>query len=65
MKTHYYLIKIVDKDETANVSDYKIVTTKKGEQLPCGICDSNKFPHMEMIEVIDDDPHDDNPCIFF
>lgn len=65
MKEHYFLIKIVDDDETSNVSKFKITASKKGNQLPCGICDSTKLPHMEMIEIVDDDQHDYNPCIFF
>ena len=65
MKEHYFLIKIVDNDETSNVSKFKITASKKEAQLPYGICDSNKFPHMEMIEIVDDDQHGYNPCIFF
>ena len=65
-KKFYYLIKIEDDTDNANCSDYKIfATNKKGERLPCGICTPDKFPSMEMVEVIDDDQHDFYPCIFF
>ena len=53
-KKFYYLIKIKDDDKEAKCNQFTISITKKGEPVP-----------LEMIEVVDDDQHDYNPCIFF
>jgi hypothetical protein len=53
-KKFYYLIKVEDDDKEAKCNQFTISVIKKGERVP-----------LEMIEVIDDDQHDNKPCIFF
>ena len=53
-KKFYYLIKVEDDDKEAKCNQFTISVIKKGERVP-----------LEMIEVIDDDQHDNNPSIFF
>ena len=64
-KTFYYLIKVEDDDENVTASDFKIVTTKKGKQLPCGHCKPEVLPHMELIDLIDNEQRDCPPYIAF
>ena len=63
-KTFYYLIKVEDDSEDVNASDFKIVTTKKDRQLPCGHCKPETLPHMELIDLIDEQ-RDGFPYIAF
>ena len=64
-KTFYYLIKVEDDDENVTASDFKIVTSKKGEQLPCGKCTPEKKPHMEMLDFRDTEERNVFPYIAF
>ena len=63
-KTFYYLIKIQDDSENGSASDFKIVASKKGDQLPCGHCKPETLPHMELIDLIDEQ-RDGFPYIAF
>ena len=63
-KKFLYLLQIEDDDDKAPCSDYKIIATdKNGKKLRCGICTPDKYPCMSMMEVIDDDRHENPPYI--
>tara|TARA_R100000152_G_scaffold17661_2_gene9284 strand:- start:203 stop:403 length:201 start_codon:yes stop_codon:yes gene_type:complete len=64
-KTFYYLIKIQDDSENGSASDFKIVASKKGDQLPCGHCQPKVLPNMELIDFIDNEKCDGFPYIAF
>ena len=53
-KKFYYLIKVEDDEMDSKCHQFKINVSRKGEPVS-----------FDMIEVIDDDQHDFNPCIFF
>ena len=64
-KKFYYLIKIEDDDELSTASDFKIVASKRGNQLPCGKCKPEEKPHMETLDFRDTEEHNIFPYIAF
>ena len=64
-KKLYYLIKIEDDDELSTASDFKIVASKRGNQLPCGKCRPKEKPHMETLDFRDTEEHTVFPYIAF
>ncbi len=65
VKEHLYLIRILDSSEDSQCDQFKIIASKDGKQLPCGICRPDHPTTMQMIEVIDDNIKGKFPYIAF